>query len=330
MSLVNRTNRVVNWLREVDSGQGFSKAPESELTEQSEWNLVNTVDTGFFHPGPSRHSGLWFSVGESGSIGTSLFKTRPDESTISILYPSNPTNPVTLVSGSDRVYTNSVFIKQSGREYLAVHCFTDASIHLWDTVNRTSRVVYREGLQRDKDMLLCPRDSETIVYGECKSIDGICNVYLLNTSTEQWSLRTMFRLQIGLEFVTEMCYVSLADAIPCLVFCSTRSLVAVEMLDGKILWHLGGEQMGEGFIPVSVCTDTDNNVYVSDIGYHRVYMLSAEDGSVITTVLNVQQHGIFYPFCLQIYKGHLYVGHYGNPKSRKWVISKFAKNKLNV
>ena len=248
MSLINRTNRVVDWLREMDSGQGFSKTSEAELTEQSEWKLVKTLDTGFC-PDPSRQSGLRFSVGESESIGVSFLEIRPEESTVSMLYPSNPKSLVTQVSGAEKIYINPVFIKQSGREYLAIHCFTDVSIHLWDTVNRTSRVVYREESQRGKEMVLCTRDSETVLYGDYKSTDGIHHVYLLNTSTEEWSLRSMFRLQTKHELIVDMCYVSLVDGIPCLVLCSlrpTRNLVAVEMLGGKIQWHVGVEQMGGG------------------------------------------------------------------------------------
>ena len=57
----------------------------------------------------------------------------------------------------------------------------------------------------------------------------------------------------------------------------------------------------------------------------RVYVLSPEDGSVITTALNAQQHGINYPFCVQIQCGHLYVAHLNNSEKEEWVISSFVR-----
>ena len=132
MSLIHPTNRVVDWLKGVDSGQGSSTVSAAKLTEQSEWNLVNRIDTSFRHPKPPRSSGMWFSVGESGNIGISFVRSHPDETTLSMLYPSHPTSPVVLTSGTERFHWNPVFLKVSGREYLAVPCFTDVSIHLWN------------------------------------------------------------------------------------------------------------------------------------------------------------------------------------------------------
>ena len=178
-------------------------------------------------------------------------------------------------------------------------------------------------------MVLCVKDNETVIYGERQSTDGVHNVYLLNTSTEQWSLRATLRLQTGLSYIHDMCYVQMADGTPCLVLCNslgpTGSVVAIEIVGGKIRWRLGVEQIGEGFFPCSVCIDDDHNIYVSDVGQQKVYMLSSDDGSVISTVLNAQQHGIGYPFCIKIQDDHLYVSHINNLKERKWVISKFAR-----
>ena len=330
MSLIHPTSRVVDWLKGVDSGQGSSSVLGTELMEQSEWNLVNTLDTGFCDPdSPDTQTGLDISVGESGGIGVSFVKINPFEHVLSILYPSNPTSPVTLASGPEKSYLCPLFIKQSGREYLAIHCYNDASIHLFDTENHTSRVVYREGSRKGKSMVLCAKDNATVVYGEFKPTDGVCNVYLLNTSTYQWSLRTTLRLQTELELIHDVCLVQQADGTACLVLCNssgpTRSVVAVEMLSGNVQWRLGPEKLGEGFCPFSVCADRDYNVYVCDNGYHRVCVLSPEDGSVISTVLNFQQHGIFFPFDIKICNDQLYLAHLNNYKECKWVISQFMK-----
>ena len=329
MSLIHPTSRVVDWLKGVDSGQGSSSVLGTELTEQSEWNLVNTLDTSFCYPNLPSGSGLGISVSESGKIGVSFRKTNPLESVLYMLYPSNPTSPVTLSSSTEKLYWHPVFIKQSGREYLAVNCFSDASIHLFDTENRTSRVVHREGSHINKPMVLCAKDNVTVVYGESESTDGVHNVSLLNTSTELWSLRTTLRLQTELEAIVDMCFVQQADGTACLVLCNgfgpTRSVMAVEMLGGNMQWRLGPEKMGEGFHPFSVCADKDYNIYVCDNGHHWVCVLSPEDGSVISTVLNTQQHGIFFPVDIKIYNDQLQVAHLNNDEERKWVISQFMR-----
>ena len=324
MSVIHGTNKVANWLKGVDSGQGSSTVSAAELTEQSEWNLVNTIDIGYCHP---RRSVMWFSVGESGNIGISLIRSNPYENTLFMLYPSHPTSPVILSSGTERVYVEPVFVKLSGREYLAVPCHSDASIHLWDIKNRTSRVVYQEGSGRGKHMILCVKDNETVIYAEREHTDGIHKVYILNTSTEQWSFRATLRLQTGLNYIDDICYVKMADSTPCLVLCDPlgHSVTAVEMLGGNIRWRLGVEQMGEGFRPYSVCFDDDHNIYVSDVDQQKVYMLSSDDGSMISTVLNARQHGIIYTIWIQIQDSHLYVSHFNDVNERKLVISKFAR-----
>ena len=329
MSWINSTNPVVDWLKGVNSGQASNSASAEEPTERSEWNLVDTTDTGYHYPEPPGGSGLWISVGESGNIGTSFFSTKSSDSRLSFLHASDQNIPVILPAGIEKIYYNPVLIKLSGREYLVVVCWTDGSIHLWDTVDRTSRVVYQETSHGGKHMILCVKDNETVVYGEREHTDEIHNVSLLNTSTEQWSLRATLKLKMGLDRIADMCYAQLSDGTPCLVLCNslgpTRSVVAIEMLGGNIRWRLDVDKIGEGFYPFSVCTDSEHNIYVCDRGRQRVYMLSSEDGSVIRTVLNSQQHGIFDPCCIQIHNDQMYVSHLNNLKNKKWMISKFAR-----
>ena len=216
MSWIHGTNPVVDWLKGVYSRPGSSSSSTVEPTERSKWILVDTINTGHSYPEPPGGSGLWISVGESGNIGTSFFTTNPTDtfSTLSFLYPTSPTSPVSLSSFFEKIYYNPVLIKISGREYLVVVCWTDRSIHLWDTVNRTSRLAYQERSPGDKHMILCVKDNETIVYGEREHTDGVHNVSLLNTSTEQWTLRTTLRLQIGLDRIADMCSVQLPDGTP--------------------------------------------------------------------------------------------------------------------
>ena len=322
----------MDWLKRVDPGEASSAASVVHPTEQGKWIPVGTLNTRHRYTDKPRDSGLRFSVGESGSIGISFVRMNPNESKLSLVDPTNPHKLVTVSSGNKVFYFNPVIIKLHARDYLAVHCHNDASIHLWDTQRRTPRVVCREGSRMSKSMVMCAKDNDTVIYGEYKCKDGMHNVYLLNTSTEQWTLRTTLRLQTGLEAIVDMCFVQQTDGTACLVLCNsfgpTRSVMAVAMLSGNVQWRLGPEKMGEGFHPYSVCADRDYNVYVCDTGHHRVYVLSPEDGSMISTVLNAQQHGIIFPFCIQIEEHRergLYVSHVNNLKDKKWVISKFLR-----
>ena len=145
-----------------------------------------------------------FTVGESGDIGISFCKTEPYETDLFILSPSKPNSSVSLSSGSHRFYFEPIFVKISSKEFLAIPCFTDASIHLWDIENHTSRVVYREGSIGKKNMRLCRIYRKTVAYGNAWPTNGVHNVYLLNTTTDQWSLRNTPKLCTGLKAVEDL------------------------------------------------------------------------------------------------------------------------------
>ena len=326
MSVMLPSSRVHHWLAGVEpGGVASSSVSVAEPTQPSNWVLDESIDTGCRNPEPPRGSAMWFTVGESGDIGISFYKTKPDKSHLFILSPSKPKHLVSLSSGSYRLYIDPIFIKMSGEESLAVPCYNDASIHLWDIEDRTSHVVHWEGSKGKKEMRLCEIDSETVAYGDAVPTGGVHNVHLLNTSTDQWSLRNTLRLHTGLKSVADMSYIQLTDGTSCLVLCSLtgRSVMVVEMLGGKVRWCIGTQQMGEGFIPISVCSDTDHNVYVCDWNQYKVDKLSSDDGSVISTVLTAQQHGIIDPYWVRMYNDCLYVCHVDNMEEKKWQISIF-------
>ena len=326
MSVMLPSSRVHQWLTGVEpGGAASSSASVIEPTEPSNWVLDEVIDTGCRYPEPPGDSMMSFTVGESGDIGISFVKTDPLENDLFILSPSKPERLVSLSSGSRKIYNESIFIKLSSKEFLAVPCLTNASIYLWDIENRTSRVVYREGSKRKKEMGFCEIGSETVAYGEVQPTKGVHNVYLRNTSTDQWSLRITLRLRAGLKAIADMCHIQLTDGTSCLVLCSytDRSVMVVEMLGGNVRWCIGAQQMGEVFIPFSVCADTDHNVYVSDLGQHKIDKLSSDDGSVISMVLTAQQQGIVFSRWVRMYNHCLYVSHVNNVKEKKWQISKF-------
>ena len=321
---MNDMTRVGQWLMDVEPGVGSSSESVTEPTEPSNWVVDQTIDTGCRHPSAPRGSWLSFTVDESGNVGISFLQTKPYETDLAVLSPSKPNRLVTLSSGSNRIYEEPIFIKVTGKEFLATPCFTDASIHLWDIENCTSRVVYREGSKEKKRMRLCVIDDETVGYAETFPTDDVHNVYVLNTSTDQWSLRNTLRLRTGLKYIWDMCYTQLTDGTSCLVLLShgDRKVMAIEMLGGNIRWSIGTQQMGERFLPCSVCADSDHNVYVCDWNQLKVDKLSSDDGSVISTVLNAQ-HEFRQARWVRMYNYCLYVSHFNNLHEVKWQISKY-------
>ena len=324
MSIIHPKIRITDWLKRVEPAGASSVASIAESTRGTHWLLELRLETGLFYPQLPRGAVMVFSVSELGNIGISFNKTNPDENILLMLDHSSPSRPVVLSSGAKKIYENPVFVKIGGNEYLAVPCFTDSSIHLWNTVERTSRVVYQHGR---KEMRLCTVDDDTVAYGECHPTDGAQNVYLLNTSTELWSLRATLKLRTGLEFIFDMTHINLADGTSCLVMCGAKngSVVAIEMLSGNVRWRCGVKEMGARFAPVSVCTDREHFVYVCDFGQSVIYMFSPEDGALISTVLTGQQHGIASPCCLRTPNDYLYITHLNNDDEEKWQISKFVK-----
>ena len=325
MSIIHPESRITDWLKRSEPAGASSAASIAESTSGTHWLLELRLETGLLYPQLPRGAVMVFSVSKLGNIGISFNKTNPDENILLVLDHSSPSRPVVLSSGSGKIYENPIYVKIAGGEYLAVPCFTDSSIHLWNTVQRTSRVVYQYGR---KEMRLCTVDDDTVACGECHPTDGAQNVYLLNTSTKLWSLRATLKLRTGLEFIFDMTHIQLTDGgTSCLVLCGAKngSVVAIEMLSGNIRWSCGAKEMGARFAPVSVCAERERFVYVCDFGQSAIYMLSPEDGAMISTVLTAQQHGIASPCCLRTHNDYLYITHLNNDDEEKWQISKFVK-----
>ena len=80
--------------------------------------------------------------------------------------------------------------------------------------------------------------------------------------------------------------------------------------------------MGEKFDPWSICTDENNTVYVADFFQKAIHLLSAEDGSVITSI-DARHYAMWNLIAVRIHDEHMYVEHKSDDK---YVISKFEKN----
>ena len=181
--------------------------------------------------------------------------------------------------------------------------------------------------QRSNYMNICKISEGTIGYGGIWSdTDRSRNVFILSTDTaEEWTLRGTLKF-LTPSNIWHICCTKMADGTSCLLLClpHVHRIMAVEMVGCKTRWEVGPEQMGNQFFPCSVCTDEHNSVYITDYLQQMMHLLSAEDGSVITSV-DLRQYGILNPVTIKIDEHYLYVEHYRAPGC-KYVINKFQRN----
>ena len=174
-------------------------------------------------------------------------------------------------------------------------------------------------------MTLCVIDEHTVAYAEWSS-EGMHRIHILNTDTEQWTLGNVI-LDKGSKFVRDICYVNTSDGTSCLVLCryDDKSVQAVQFIGGRTKWKIGKEEMGKKFDPYSICPDeTGNVIYVSDFGQHMLHILSADDGSVVTSVSLVQWR-IVPPTCVGTHDNDVYIAH-RDEKRQKLQISEFTRS----
>ena len=130
----------------------------------------------------------------------------------------------------------------------------------------------------------------------------------------------------GVKDIEDMCYMKTADGAACLLLnCPVDYSVpdAVEIVGWRIKWKVGKKQMGEEYLPSSICTDGNNTVYVADWVRPRIHILSREDGSVIRSI-NLKPYGIRRPTCIDVWNEHIYIGHM-DKSVKKYQISKFTQ-----
>ena len=243
------------------------------------------------------------------------------------MYPDTDKMAVTLSYSKE--YCSATFMKVFGKEYLAASCLDDGCLYLWDIESKTSKKVFDPKLHKDqseKGMNIFNINESTIGYVEAyASPDGSRRVFILKTDTQELTLSSTMRLFTP-SGICDMFYTEMDGGTPCLLLCIPFAycIMAVEMVGGKTRWEAGKEEMGESFFPWSICTDEGNIVYVVDFQQNTIHLLSAEDGSVITSI-DAHHYGIVNPVAVRFHDQHLYVEHYRNPGD-KYAISKFERN----
>ena len=285
------------------------------------WKLVETWKVDHVKLGSKIYANR-FSVSDSGEVAID-FLENPQ---LSVMYPETDKPPAIL--SKDTRYRSPTFVKISGKEYLAAACVEDECLYLWDTESKTSKKAFDPKLPKDlqyKLMNICKLKDNTIGYGEVDaSPDGSRRVFILKTDKEEMILSSMLRLFTP-DAIWDMCYTEVGGGTPCLLLCVplAQKIIAVEMVGGKTRWEAGKQQMGEEFKPWSICADDDNTVYVSDYKQNMIHLLSAEYGSVVTSI-NLLHYGIVFPFGVSFQDQCIYVEHLYIP-GQKYAISKFKR-----
>ena len=307
--------KVGHWLsqHELPSGEH-----DQTLKLLKTWDLIHvkTRETTVNH-------GNRFSISNSGAIGISCF----EKPSLSVMYPD--TDKATVILSYSNQYYDATFVKAFGKEYLAAACDVDYCLYLWDIESKTPKKVFDPKMhskQFYKVMSIFKINDNTMGYGEeLASPDGIRRVFVLKTDTEELTLSSTLRL-FAPKSIWDICYAEVDGGTPCLLLCIPHNnrIMAVEMVGGKTRWEAGKQQMGEKFLPCSICTDDDNTVYVTDFKQNSIHLLSAEEGSVIRFI-DARHYGIGNLVAVRFYDQQLYIEHYKH-LGYKYAISKFERN----
>ena len=130
-------------------------------------------------------TGNSFSISESEAIGISCF----EKPSLSVMYPNM--NEAAVILSYSKVYCAATFVKVLGKEYLAVPCWDNACLYLWDIESKTSKKVFDPKLQKDQiqqSLNIFRINDNSIGYEVCTSHDRSSRVFILKTDTKELTL----------------------------------------------------------------------------------------------------------------------------------------------
>ena len=96
----------------------------------------------------------------------------------------------------------------------------------------------------------------------------------------------------------------------------------MDMYGREVRWKVDKQQMGETFLPCSICTD-GITIFVVNVFEYKLHLLAVEDGRTLTSI-SLYPFDIDVPGCICLQGEHLYVGHM-NKDGDTYCISKFVK-----
>ena len=295
---------------------------EHQTGDTSQMNLLETINIDLTPVSEPRLSLLSrFSLSQSSSsiaIGSPLM-----EPSLSVIYPGTDKTP--LILSKDDGYTSVLFMIISGKEYLVAAC--DDEIRLWNLEKNASSVVYK--FNELNDWHVCAIDERTVACAaELPDWNGSYKIYILNTDTEKFHKSSTMRVKMistkVRQPISDTYFLKTGDGTACLLQIFSpinRFIHCVEIVGGKVRWQVGQEQMGESFIPQSACTD-GSTVFVAN-AVMMLYLLSVEDGSVLTSI-NLFPFDITFQSCVRLQGERLFVGHMKKTLDT-YSISKFIK-----
>ena len=162
-------NKVKTWL---DQSNRQNLCCQITNPQYEDWLLCLVETTNLYHLSDVALD-RGFSVSQAGTIAVACSAGTP---LLSVVRPSNDRVPVIL--SQDKPYRSAIFLKISGKEYLAAgHSNdTDSSLDLWDVENETSRVVHKHESRGRQRMNLCVIN-ETVTYIGSSLLEGKIVVY---------------------------------------------------------------------------------------------------------------------------------------------------------
>ena len=300
---------MLEWL-----GQQCELGADSQMRDTSTLTLLETTNADHVELSELFGLGIKFTISElSGTIGITSPEDKPS---LSIMYSDTDQPPLVLFR--DDQYHSALFTTISGQEYLATT--SGGGIRLWNLADNTSRVAYRGKTQNM--FFLCVIEERTVAcVVEDYSSNGFPRICILKTDAETWNLSSTHLMNVK-DVAYDISYAKTTDDTPCclLIYPISNLVQAVELVGGKVRWQVDKQQMGESFVPSSICTD-GSTVFVADL-VDQLHLLSV-DGSVLTSI-NLSPFGLRLPSCVCLRGDHLFVGHL-NEKEDTYCISKFTK-----
>ena len=295
--------------------QHHLEGEEEPPTLAGTWDLPHI---GFRH-GALNKGGEAFAMIDAQTIAISPRYGSPG---LSIAYLDLKKTPITLAAGtfpkletgidgptvrtSASDYRSPILLNE---QYLAATSTEEGCIRLWDLQKYTSQVVYDFRRKRMRNNL-CLIDDTTVA---CCAVDVYAkiqySIYVLDTSTEIWSVKSVIYRKCPPSLLFDMCYVNTSDGTPCLVLCFPvdHCMQLVEMVSGKTRWNK--EDWGKDFGPSSVCkSDTDSGVIYVAVSFSKILSIAVDDGTVLRSV-NLEPYGITKLFCVRCYDKDIYVAH---------------------
>ncbi len=182
------------------------------------------------------------------------------------------------------------------KQFLASSSASQHSILLYDinTPGSTGKPAYSDPQLHFNQMRILPPNTLLVVCAQQKR--GRKVLYIRQQDHTSLTLRvthsmdTMMEDAYGIEVVS-------TDLTPqgnliILTSWKTQGVIRAFKLDGTSVWEVRGKVGGMSCNPHGVCADRRGHVYIADGKNRRVLVLSAEDGSLIQTLLTNDQHGI--------------------------------------